>query len=573
MKNQKIKTFFFIFLFITFGFGNLFEVGAFSEDELRSFYIDSSYDLYAREEIDAYLIRTTSSLYFYIEKDWWESRSSQEQNNIRIALFDLGEEFKNRIYPVLTSNFGQEWRPGIDGDERITVLFHQMTKGRAGYFRTNDQYYKFQTYDSNEREMLYLSSEFAATSLAKSFLAHEFTHLINFNQKNKIRGVEEEVWLNEARAEYAPTLLGYDSQYQGSNLERRVNEFLKNPSDSITEWQGVSADYGALNLFTQYLVDHYGIAILRDSLFSSETGIASINYALSKNGFKENFSQIFTDWTIAVLVNDCSLGVRYCYKNQNLNNFKIVPESNFLPTAIESTLSVYSQIKDWSAKWQRLFGGKGGLTFKFNGREEVKFKVPYVLCDYANNCSVKFFNLDEQQKAEVIIPEFTSKYSSLTLIPSVQNKLSGFTGNEPTYLFSWDVRTKELSKDDPELIKKLLEQIALLKTEIARLQAEINAILFGRAGSYSCSEIRSNLYFGMQNNQEVKCLQEFLRVQGPAIYPEGLVTGNFLSLTQSAVIRFQEKYTSEILVPLGLNNGTGYVGAATRVKINQMIGY
>ena len=63
-----------------------------------------------------------------------------------------------------------------------------------------------------------------------------------------------------------------------------------------------------------------------------------------------------------------------------------------------------------------------------------------------------------------------------------------------------------------------------------------------------------------------------MKAQGQDVYPEGLVTGNFLSLTKAAVIRFQEKYASEILVPLGLNNGTGYVGAKTRVKINQILG-
>jgi len=57
-----------------------------------------------------------------------------------------------------------------------------------------------------------------------------------------------------------------------------------------------------------------------------------------------------------------------------------------------------------------------------------------------------------------------------------------------------------------------------------------------------------------------------LKAQGQDVYPEGLVTGNFLSLTKAAIIRFQEKYASEILVPLGLNNGTGYVGAKTRGK-------
>jgi len=212
------------------------------------------------------------------------------------------------------------------------------------------------------------------------------------------------------------------------------------------------------------------------------------------------------------------------------------------------------------------------LTLKFNGREGVKFKVPYVLCDYDQKCLVSFLNLDEEQKGEIIFPEFSSNYSSLTLIPSAQNKLSGFSGNEPTYLFFWEVTTKESPEDNSELIAKLLAQIDYLKGEIARLEAEIKAILSGKSPSYSCSEIKNNLYFGIMNNQEVMCLQEFLKSQDSAIYPEGLVTGNFLSLTKEAVVRFQEKYALEILAPLSLQQGTGYVGSSTRTKINQILG-
>jgi len=578
MKNYRIKILLFVFAFIAFGFGNVLVAKAFSEGELRKFYIDSSYDLYGREEISAYLIRTTGSLYFYIEKSWWDSRSSDEQNSVRIALFDLGEEFKNKIYPVLTSNFGQERKPGIDGEERITVLLHPMGADKAGYFRTNDEYSKFQAYDSNEREMVYLNAQHIDKPEAKSFLAHEFIHLVTVNQKDLLRGASEEIWLNEARAEYSPTLLGYDEIYKGSNLERRVSDFLTKPSDSLTEWQRVLADYGVLNLFTQYMVDHYGIAVLRDSLYSSETGIASLNYALRKNGFQEDFYQIFTNWTITVLVNDCSLGNKYCYKNQNLKNLRIVPESNFLPTATEISLSVYSQMKDWSAKWQRIFGGKGNLTLTFNGDSRVKFAVPYVLCDYAEKCTVKFFNLNEKQKGEIIITEFGSKYSSLTLIPSVQQKLSGFSNSEPSYPFSWDVRTKQLLNNDEELTKELISQVSLLKAEIARVQAAINAILASRGqteigtGPISCQRLENNLYFGMSNNLEVRCLHEFLKAQGQDVYPEGLVTGNFLSLTKAAVIRFQEKYKEEILTPLGLGKGTGFVGPTTRLKINSLLG-
>jgi len=66
-------------------------------------------------------------------------------------------------------------------------------------------------------------------------------------------------------------------------------------------------------------------------------------------------------------------------------------------------------------------------------------------------------------------------------------------------------------------------------------------------------------------------LQEFLKEQGKEIYPQGLITGYFGPLTQAAVIRFQERFAEEILEPLGLNSGTGFVGSYTRNKINQLL--
>ena len=572
MPGNKNKIIIFLFSSILFlGIG--FFVQAENLGENANFNIDPSYDISGRTQLTASLIKIAPKLYLYIDKTWWDSQDSLKQNEILNILDSLSLEFENKIYPTLTRTFGSEWNPGIDGDSRITVLLQPMIKEAGGYFNSGDEYPRAQYPNSNQREMIYLNVEHLNSPILKSLLAHEFTHLITFNQKERTYGVSEEIWLNEARSEYAPALLGYDDIYEGSNLQRRVRNFLDRPTDSLTEWQGKFYDYGVLNIFTRYLVDIYGVEILTDSLKMKKTGIESLNAVLSKKSYIEDFSQIFVNWTIAILMNDCSVGLKYCYRSPNLTNFRIMPTVNFLPFSDQSTLSVISETKQWAGSWQKFIGGKGNLKLEFSGSPEINFKVPYIVEDSEENYSISFLQLDQNQKGEISISDWGTENTALIIIPSAETKLSNFSNQEPSYQFSWQVSTQnQTAKENLELIKKLLAQIEELKKQIAEVQAKINAILASR-GQVSCQKFENNLYYGMMENSEVRCLQEFLKIQGPEVYPEGLVTGNFLSLTQQALIRFQEKYASEILIPLGLQKGTGYVGPATRTKINQLLGF
>jgi peptidoglycan hydrolase-like protein with peptidoglycan-binding domain len=72
--------------------------------------------------------------------------------------------------------------------------------------------------------------------------------------------------------------------------------------------------------------------------------------------------------------------------------------------------------------------------------------------------------------------------------------------------------------------------------------------------------IQSQLDFG-ETNADVTNLQTFFK-DNPAIYPEGIVSGYFGSLTRSSVQRFQAQY--------GLDQ-VGRVGPMTQSKINSLI--
>lgn len=556
MNYKKLFLIAGIFLFLSgASFAKAANVG-----DIVNFNVDKSFDASGRTQIPATLVKISDKLYFYIEKPWWDSQSPSKQGQILTDLDNLSGEFDSNIYPTLTSTFGLEWSPGIDNDSRISVLFESINSTEGGYFREADEYDKLQLPTSNEREMVYLSDLNIDSPSLKIVLGHEFTHLITFNQKNKIFGVEEDTWLNEARADYSSTILGYDSTYNGSNLQQRVKDFIENPSDSITEWTGTKYDYSSVSLFMHYLADHYGINILSDSLKSKSVGIESINNALLKSGAKENFAQIFTDWTITLVLNDCSQNSEYCYINQNLNNLRINPTLIFLPLTGNSSLSETNVTKNWAGNWQKVIGGSGNLKLDFSSLSGLNFQVPYITYDKDGNYSVNFLKLDNNGKAEINVQDFGTKYKSLIIIPSLQTKFSGFDGPDLIYPYSFTVSIagQDLGQDQAT-IQNLLIQIDALKKQIADLIAQKNG---GQVPQNNiCSQINNNLSFGMTGS-EVSCLQQFLKNQGAAIYPEGLVTGNFGNLTKQAVIRFQGKY--------GILQ-TGFVGPLTRAKINQML--
>lgn len=552
------------------------------------FSVDKNYDADKRSTVNATLAWSGQKIYFYADDAWWNGLDSPSRQNYNTVFQNLDKEFAGHIYPKLVELFGTDVNPVVDRGGKITVLIHPMVKDAGGYITTADGYSKYQVPSSNEREMVYFNARFIDSPLAKAYLAHEFTHLITFNQKDRLRNVSDDVWLNEARADYSSTILGYDTPFAQSNFDQRVKSFVAQPLASLVEWENKTANYGATHLFMQYLVDQYGIEVIANSMKTEQTGVASIEYALRKNGFEKKFAQVFGDWLVALAANDCRLGDRYCYKFGDLKNFTVAPKINYLPGSEQVSMSVMYNTAYFAGNWQKITGANGDLRLDFSSEFPDKFLVPYILCDKNNACQVGSLDTAADGKAMLGIADFGRQYISLTVLPFASGKTFGFGDDgesKVSYTLNISVKPKTATDSsqnvivgndqEEEKIAAMMAQIEALKKEIERIKAllaaRIQSAVANRSSKFSCAAIVADLYYGVQNHDQVVCLQEFLKSQGGLIYPGGVISGKFFAQTQEAVIRFQEKYADEILTPLGLKNGTGYVGQSTRAKINKLI--
>ena len=395
------------------------------------FYIDSSYDISGRALVGVVLKTASSKAHFYVEESYLNSLTTREVGLFDGALQNLSSEFNETIYPRMTSVYGSA------GLEKVTVLATPMKEGYRGYFR-------------EENEMIYLNARDITSSLAPAFLAHEFQHLINFN----LKGGMEERWLNEALSEYAPTLCGYNDEYQGSYLSERVRDFIQSPYDPLGEWKESPADYASVNLFIHYLVGRFGEDLITKIITNNKVGIASIEQAVADLGYSLSFENIFADWTVANYLNDAELSESALTYNPNCcgeltyDKFHISSQVTYGIYPASETGSSFT-VKDWAGSWYkfiptgRLGPGRGDvMSIEFNTENlSSNFKARVIISDFEGNNEIRNFYI-KGGKGKFYVPYFGWKKAQVIFIPFNSFKKSSFSAFDPQASFSFTARSE-----------------------------------------------------------------------------------------------------------------------------------
>ncbi len=265
----------------------------------------------------------------------------------------IKKTFDENIYGTVTSHFGSEFKPGVDGDERITLLMLDIKDGYngsggyvAGYFFPGDEYLQSEISSSfgmksNEREMFYLDLNPAKpdSDSYMAIVAHEFQHMIHFNQDK-----EEYTWVNESCSQIAPYFCGFGHA-------RQISAYKKFPDNGLTAWASdqMLANYGQVYLWNYYLLSHFlnteskATDFFRGLVANQKQGIAGVTEALKT--IDKRFTSTFSSFIFANYLNNKKSGKEgeYSY-DDSLADFKLPPTHfvNSFPAEVEGGVRLWS---------------------------------------------------------------------------------------------------------------------------------------------------------------------------------------------------------------------------------------
>jgi immune inhibitor A len=282
------------------------------------------------------------------------------------ALEKTARFFEDHIWPLNTSIYGRQWKPGIDGDNRLHIVSQTIIgAGIMGAFNPEDLCPRFLCPTSNQREIIYISLDAAplGSDLYLTTLAHEHQHLIQYYVDGN-----EDRWFNEGLSQLAEHLNGFQPGLIG---DYSVLDFFAAPDHHLNGWTSnlydMSSYYGASYLFMVYLYERFGLDFIRAMASSDYDGLASVQATLTAMKLTQSVDDVFGDWIVANALDDPYAGDgRYYYRTLDLPG----PVAALDLPGSASHYGHVDSVNQYGADYLD-FSTPGTYTFSFDGSDQA----------------------------------------------------------------------------------------------------------------------------------------------------------------------------------------------------------
>jgi immune inhibitor A len=298
----------------------------------------------------ATLVYKTAHTYFYVQQGYKADAA---------ALARAADTFEQHSYAVDRATFGQEWSPGVDDDQHITIFNGLLPPAVAGYFSGEDLFPTAVNRFSNQRKMIFMNLTYTkpGSTYYNAVLAHEFQHMIHFSLHPA-----DEAWINEGDSMLAEELNGY-----GDGGYAAIKDSASGAQLTTWDQSGSGQYYGGGYLWMLYLYEHYGGARLTraEMAASSASNMAVFDQVLAKLGYHQKADDVFADWVAANFLNDRSLANgQYGYTRTAA---KAAPDAS-----LAAGSSYRASLPQYSASYIALPPSSGGaVTLRFAGQPTV----------------------------------------------------------------------------------------------------------------------------------------------------------------------------------------------------------
>lgn len=478
------------------------------------------------EQLNARLMKIGEHCYIYLEEG---------QNVSNSVLNRIKNEFDNSIYPITRKWFGSEWSPGIDDDPRITLLLldirdgYNPSQGRrgftAGYFYAGDNYLRSKNPHSNERSMLYLdiNPTDPSSDTFLSVIAHEFQHMIHWNQDPK-----EFIWLNEAMSQLAQFVAGYGHPEQ-------LNRYIERPGNSLVAWSRDStiANYGKVYLWAYYISTTVASTpnrrreFMRRIVRNQKQGMQSIDDAIRLQRIRTDVNTLFNNFSVATYLNDSRIERGVYGFDDNLARLFLRPQVNLSAPPFEG----YSRVRTWSSTAikinpQSFIGKSVNVSFAGQRLHAGSFENSYDVAavSYSTNRNevlpkVQWLDVNDNHEAFGTF-NMPSNHDKFLLVvvnrgPTNMQIEQSFARHSPSAEFSYSVSTSR-SDVAPSLSQRMVARSQLNPQTAERM---LNAIML----SPSQSEI-SNLMMSVRGTDSAREVELDFRSQRISQYEKRIAS-------------------------------------------------